>query len=201
MKKQICAKAKNTKKLIYKSIKPFLFLLFTFVLLLSACSEEQKAHTASGITVAFNNSNTETAVIEHNGINIEKAVIEDNSTKQKEQDIAKWYELMKQRELRRKYYVMKKAWHTIDNKNDGFDIKAEEKRIKSYCKEAGFEKCRKIDRSCNSECCRQVNVSCADDDYDSSVDEYEECNRFDVSIGNSCDKFLTELENRQLCTG
>jgi len=106
-----------------------------------------------------------------------------------ESSMEKWEKWRNNVESQDKYNTFRK----IAEHEDGF-FQVEEDRIEEYCKEAGFSRCRNIDKTCEEDGCHRVVVKCDDDSYNPRLDDFNECRKFDVNVEEDIDKELTEEE-------
>ncbi len=98
-------------------------------------------------------------------------------------------------EQQAKYRMTRYLW---ESDNDETFAQKEEDRIEEYCKEKGFLRCKGIDRTCEEDGCHDVNVTCADDNYDPGLDSYDECRKFDVTVSEGFDDALTADDEQQV---
>jgi len=170
------------------------FGMLLIILILSGCQEEPVFNPEN-----YRMPDTDDMIVYEvdniDGYRMDQVVIQDEYNKSKEID--EWYEKQKLAEDFDKYNVLSKAWRRKDSEKE--DHLAEEKRIFEYCKEFGLEKCRKIDRACDEEGCRNVTIVCDDDDYDPGIDDYEECSTVEVTVSEDYDDTLTKDEDLEVC--
>jgi len=165
--------------------------------LLVACSQVQEKHIDYNMPTDYE---IQTYTIDHSAdsdaYNVQVAVIsQERETADAFEQWQNWRDIVESEDKLRMMNAVR------ESENKPFSVR-EEQRIEEYCKEYGYEHCMDIDRTCEEDGCHRVMVLCDDDNYNEELDDYAECRKFDVEVGEDIDDELTKaVEDEVECNG
>jgi hypothetical protein len=157
-----------------------------FVIALAGCASERSADDRVSISPGTGEIQV-FEIVGSDGYAMETYEISTDAPVQDTYD--RWKAAQQQREMADKYQMYQRLRESDCEKSFA---EQEEDRIESYCKDNGYETCKRIDVTCEEDGCHNVTVSCDDDNFDPAVDEDDECRHFSVTVEESIDPELTE---------
>jgi hypothetical protein len=170
-----------------------IIIMVGIMLFLCSCASETPAEPSKTFTLSQPGDMVSYEVEQKDGYTMDTYIIESESTNT--DSFSEWQAWNAKREADAKYRMYQMLRESEDA--DTF-AQTEEDRIETYCEEYGYAACKGISVTCEKAGCHIVTVACDDDNFDSKVDEDDECHRFAVSVDEEIDPRLTEQADKQI---